>query len=184
MRSLIVKRILKIGCAKPALHIGSVFVLWERLGIIAEGGVLAIHFRGEAHSFVCFAGMVEESGAEKCSEKALSLAADDVFGNYLWFAFNTNFCFRGYVMSSSDILNVRESYTLGSYATVLQSEVYAILACLEYCLSEGIVNRAVSICSDSRAALLALNCMPYLPELYYSAEILFKNWLCLTEFAW
>jgi hypothetical protein len=26
--------------------------------------------------------------------------------------------------------------------------------------------------------------MPSLPELYYSAEILFKNWLCLTEFDW
>jgi hypothetical protein len=62
--------------------------------IITEGGGLAI--RGEAHSFVCFAGMVEESGAEKCSEKSLSLAADDVFGND-WDAFNTNVCFRGYV---------------------------------------------------------------------------------------
>jgi hypothetical protein len=67
---------LKIGCAKPALHIGSVVV-----GTITEGGGLAIHFRGEAHSFVCFAGMVEESGAEKCSKKALLLAADDVFRN-------------------------------------------------------------------------------------------------------
>jgi hypothetical protein len=37
---------------------------------------LYIHFRGEAHSFVCFAGMVEESENEKCSEKVLSLAAD------------------------------------------------------------------------------------------------------------
>jgi hypothetical protein len=43
----------------------------------------------------------------------------------------------------SGILNVRESYALGS-----QSEVYAILACSEYCNLEGIVNRAVSICSD------------------------------------
>jgi hypothetical protein len=50
----------------------------------------------------------------------------------------------------SNILNVRESYALGSHAT-------AILACSEYCISEGIiVNRAVSICSDSRAALLGL----------------------------
>jgi ribonuclease HI len=30
------------------------------------------------------------------------------------------------------------------------------LACLEYCISKGIVNGVVSICSDSRAALLAL----------------------------
>jgi hypothetical protein len=28
---------------------------------------------------------------------ALSLAADDVFGIYWWYAFNTNVCFRGYV---------------------------------------------------------------------------------------
>jgi hypothetical protein len=41
--------------------------------------------------------MVEESGAEKCSETAPSLAADDVFGNYWWYAFNINVCFRGYV---------------------------------------------------------------------------------------
>jgi hypothetical protein len=32
----------------------------------------------------------------------------------------------------------------------------AILACSKYYISEGIVNRAVSICPDSRAALLAL----------------------------
>jgi hypothetical protein len=55
---------------------------------------VAIHFRGEANSFVCFAGKVEESGAEKCSEMALSLAAIDVFGNYWWYAFNTNACFK------------------------------------------------------------------------------------------
>jgi hypothetical protein len=41
--------------------------------------------------------MLEESGAEKCSKKALSLAADDVFGNFWWYAFNTNVCFRGYL---------------------------------------------------------------------------------------
>jgi hypothetical protein len=78
-----VRRILKIGCAKVALYIGSVFVLWERLRDL-----------GRWHSFVCFAGMGEENGAEKCSEKALSLAADDVFGNYWWYEFNTNVCFR------------------------------------------------------------------------------------------
>jgi hypothetical protein len=59
----------------------------------------------------------------------------------------------------SDILNVRESYALGSHATVFQSEMYAILVCLEYCILEGIVNRTVSICSDNRAALLTLK--PY-----------------------
>jgi hypothetical protein len=56
----------------------------------------------------------------------------------------------------SDILNVRKSYALGSHATIFQSKVYAILACARYCISEGIVNRAISIYSDSRAAFLAL----------------------------
>jgi hypothetical protein len=49
---------------------------------------------------------------------------------------------------------------------------------------EGVVNRAISICSGSRAALLPLNPMPCLPEMYYSAEILFRSWLCLTELDW
>jgi hypothetical protein len=57
----------------------------------------AIHFRSEAHFFVCFASMVEENGAEKCSEMALLLTADDVFGNNWWYAFKTNVCFRVYV---------------------------------------------------------------------------------------
>jgi hypothetical protein len=34
--------------------------------------------------------------------------------------------------------------------------IFAILACSEYCISEGIVNRAISICSDNRVALLDL----------------------------
>jgi hypothetical protein len=38
---------------------------------ITKGSGLAIPFRDEAHSFVCFAGMLDESGS-------LSLAADDV----------------------------------------------------------------------------------------------------------
>jgi hypothetical protein len=65
----------------------------------------------------------------------------------------------------SDNLNVRESYALGSHATVFQSEVYAILACSLYCISEGIVNRAVLICYDSTAALLALK--SYAVSLWY-----------------
>jgi hypothetical protein len=43
-------------------------VRWDRL---TEGGGLAVHFRGEAYSVVCFAGMVEESRAEKCSEMVM-----------------------------------------------------------------------------------------------------------------
>jgi hypothetical protein len=32
----------------------------------------------------------------------------------------------------SDTLDIRETYELGSIATVLQTEVYAILACSDY----------------------------------------------------
>jgi hypothetical protein len=31
------------------------------LGTITKGGGIAIHFRGEAHSFVCFAGMLKNA---------------------------------------------------------------------------------------------------------------------------
>jgi hypothetical protein len=36
-----------------------------------------------------------------------------------------------------------------SHATVFESEVYAIWACWEYCISEGIVNEKILIFSDS-----------------------------------
>jgi ribonuclease HI len=63
------------------------------------------------------------------------------------------------MIAPDELVFFTESYALGSHATVSQSEMYAILVCSKYCISEGIVNRAVSICSDSRAALLALK--PY-----------------------
>jgi hypothetical protein len=84
-----------------------------------------------------------------------------------------------------DILNVRDSFALGCHATVFQSEVYAILVCSEYCISEG--NRSTEqYQSVFIVGLLCwpLNRMPCLPELYYSEEIRFRNWLCLTEFDW
>jgi hypothetical protein len=43
----------------------------------------------------------------------------------------------------SDILNVREIYAL-----VFPSEVYVILVRSEYCISEGFVNRVISIFSS------------------------------------
>jgi hypothetical protein len=58
----------------------------------------------------------------------------------------------------SDILNGRESYALGS--TVFQSEVYAILASSEYCISEGIVNRTIGLlcCPLNRMPCLSDSC--------------------------
>jgi hypothetical protein len=57
----------------------------------------------------------------------------------------------------SDTLDIRESYAHGSLATVSQTEVYAILACSDYCRSANIHNMTICICSDSKAALLALS---------------------------
>jgi hypothetical protein len=57
----------------------------------------------------------------------------------------------------SDSFDVRESYALGSLATVFQTEVYAILACSDYCWSANTHNMTICICSDSKAALLALS---------------------------
>jgi hypothetical protein len=81
---------LKIGCTKPALHIGSVVVLWERIRDYNRS--LAIHFRGSYASLVWW-----KKVELKCSETDLALSVDEVFGNDWWYAFNTNACFIGYV---------------------------------------------------------------------------------------
>jgi hypothetical protein len=47
----------------------------------------------------------------------------------------------------SDTLDIRESYAL---ATVLQTKVYAILACSDYCLSMNMHNMTICICSDRK----------------------------------
>jgi hypothetical protein len=39
-----------------------------------------------------------------------------------------------------DTLDIREPYTLGSLATVFQTEVYAILACFDYCRNANMYN--------------------------------------------
>jgi hypothetical protein len=66
------------GCDKLALHIGCVVVgmTW-----------------GLSPNVVAWL----ESGAEKSPETVISLAADGLFGNNWWYAFNTNVSFRGYV---------------------------------------------------------------------------------------
>jgi hypothetical protein len=54
-----------------------------------------------------------------------------------------------------DTLDIRESYALGSLATVFQTEVYAILACSDHCRSANMHNMTICICSDSKTAFLA-----------------------------
>jgi ribonuclease HI len=57
----------------------------------------------------------------------------------------------------SEELDLKASFALGTFATVFQAEVYAIMACSNYCLRECMTGKTVCICSDSRAALLALS---------------------------
>jgi hypothetical protein len=73
--------------------------------------------------------------------------------------------------------------SLGSHATVFQSEVYAILECSEYCISEGIVNRAISICSDGKAAFLALKSYAVSSRVVLQCGDSLRE-LVLTEFDW
>lgn len=50
----------------------------------------------------------------------------------------------------------KEFYPLGEFSTVFQSEVYAILMCCKICIHRGYHDICILICSDSQAALLAL----------------------------
>ena len=50
----------------------------------------------------------------------------------------------------------RLSFFLGRYTTVFQAEIYAILACVYEIQSQNRPEKYVSICSDSQAALKAL----------------------------
>jgi len=50
----------------------------------------------------------------------------------------------------------RLSFSLGRYATVFQAEIYAILSCTYEIQSQNRLEKYLSICSDSLAALKAL----------------------------
>jgi ribonuclease HI len=53
-------------------------------------------------------------------------------------------------------VNRRLSIPLGKHATVFQAEVYAILACVSEIETQDWPEKYISICSDSQAALKAL----------------------------
>ena len=54
------------------------------------------------------------------------------------------------------LCNYRESIPMGSLSTVFFAEVMAILRCTELVLTKNLMRRSIHICSDSRAALVAL----------------------------
>jgi ribonuclease HI len=75
----------------------------------------------------------------------------------------------------SETLNIKESYALGAHATVFQTEVYAILACSGICRNVGLQDETIIICSDSRAALLALS------SYRISSSLVSQCWSSLQE---
>ncbi|XP_071572363.1 uncharacterized protein [Temnothorax nylanderi] len=74
----------------------------------------------------------------------------------LWFTDGSgiNNCFGAGFYGPKD--DHRESIPVGSHSTVFTAEILAILRCTEHLLSNNTKGRKINICSDSRAAILAL----------------------------
>jgi hypothetical protein len=66
----------------------------------------------------------------------------------------------------------RLSFSLGSYATVFQAEICAILACVYEIQSRNRSEKYVSICSDSQVALKALQAARTSPLVYQCQKAL------------
>ena len=62
------------------------------------------------------------------------------------------------------------SLPLGRYATIFQAEIYAILACAYEIQSQNRPEKYVSICSDSLAALKALEAIRTTSPLVYQCQ--------------
>jgi ribonuclease HI len=60
------------------------------------------------------------------------------------------------VVFNGPSVNIRLNISLGEHATVIQAEVYAVLACLHETETQARTENYVSVCSDSQAALKAL----------------------------
>jgi hypothetical protein len=86
----------------------------------------------------------------------------------------------------SDFLNVKKSCALGSQSFNRSFNPNYML----FWRVRNITFRRALSTEQSQSALIVelpcwpFNCMPCFPELYYSAEILFRNRLCLTELDW
>jgi ribonuclease HI len=69
-------------------------------------------------------------------------------------------------------VNRKLSIPLGKHATVFQAEVYAILACAQEIEAQDRPEKYVSICSDSQAALKALQATKTSPLVQQSQQAL------------
>jgi len=72
-------------------------------------------------------------------------------------------------------VNRRLSIPLGKHATVFQAEVYAILACTEEIATQDHPEKYVNICSDSQAALKALQAAKTFPLVRQCQQALEDN---------
>ena len=64
----------------------------------------------------------------------------------------------------------RLSFSLGRYTTVFQAEIYAILACVNEIQLQNRPEKYISICSDSQAALKALQAIKTTSYLVYHCQ--------------
>jgi ribonuclease HI len=64
----------------------------------------------------------------------------------------------------------RLSFSLGRYTTVFQAEIYAILACVHEVQFQNRPEKYVSICSDSQAALKALQAVRMTSPLVHQCQ--------------
>jgi hypothetical protein len=62
--------------------------------------------------------------------------------------------------------------------------IYAILDVRNIAFRRALSTKRYQYALIVGLLLWPLNCMPCLPELYYSAEIFFRNWFSLSEFDW
>ena len=71
-------------------------------------------------------------------------------------------------------LGIRLIISLGKYATVFQAEIYTISACAHEIQANARSEKYVSICSESQAALKALQAIKTSPHWHNSAK---RHWM-------
>jgi ribonuclease HI len=89
---------------------------------------------------------------------------EDWVENSQWLAADNNFFTDGSLCEDlagsgvfSDNPEIQLALSLGPNVSVFQAEALAIAECALYCLKEGFSGRRIHICSDSKAALLAIS---------------------------
>ncbi|KAJ8941264.1 hypothetical protein NQ318_016929 [Aromia moschata] len=74
----------------------------------------------------------------------------------IWFTDGSKIGYKAGAGVYGKTTRTRLSFALGSYASVFQAEIYAILACGMEILKTAPKRRTIQICTDSQAALMAI----------------------------